>query len=342
MSKAYPNESGADVSYPQARDLRALPKAHLHIHLDGAMRRSTLAEFAATAGIEAPLPSSYGSFADFTDTITAAARSLRKPADATRLITEIVQDAEAAGAVWIEPSMWPGLFGGRLGSDEDAVDIVLAAGHEAAQASGFGLIVAANRNAGPDAAVKTARLAVSRMAEGVVGFGLDGDEATAPGAEFTAAFDLAHDAGLACVPHAGELAGADSVRDAMTLLHADRIMHGVRAIESPETLAKLADSAVPLDICPTSNVLLSVVPTLAEHPLPALLSAGVRCSVHTDDPLLFDTDLLTEYEQCRAEMGLSDETLAGLARASVGASGAPAGRKEDALAGIDHWLKNQV
>lgn len=330
------------MSYPQARDLRALPKAHLHVHLDGAMRRSTLAELAGNAGIDAPLPTSYGSFADFTDTITAAARSLQKPADAARLITEIVADAQAAGAVWIEPSMWPGLFGGRLGSDAAAVDIVLAAGHEAARHIGFGLVVAANRNAGPGAALRTARLAVSRMDDGVVGFGLDGDEAAAPGAEFTAAFDLAHDAGLACVPHAGELAGPDSVRDALDVLHADRIMHGVRVVESPEILAKLADSAVPLDICPTSNALLSVVPSLAEHPLPALLAAGVRCSVHADDPLLFDTDLLTEYERCRSELGLSDETLADLARTSIVASGAPAARKNDALAGIDRWHKNQV
>jgi adenosine deaminase len=303
------------------------------------MRRSTLAELAAKAGIEAPLPSSYGSFADFTDTITAAARSLQTPADATRLVTEIVADAEDAGAVWVEPSMWPGLFGGRLGSDAAAVDIVLAAGHEAATEIGFGLVVAANRNAGPDAALQTARLAVSRMGDGVVGFGLDGDEAAAPGADFTAAFDLAHDAGLACVPHAGELAGPDSVRDAIRLLHADRIMHGVRAVEDPQLLEELA---VPLDICPTSNVLLSVVPTLAEHPLPRLLDAGVRCSVHADDPLLFDTDLLTEYERCRSELGLPDATLADLARTSIVASGAPVALKDDALAGVDRWLKNQV
>lgn len=327
------------MSYPQARDLRALPKAHLHVHVDGAMRRSTLAELAAKAGIEAPLPTGYGSFADFTDTITAAARSLRTAADATRLVTEIVEDARDAGAVWVEPSMWPGLFGGRLGSDEEAVDVVLAAGHAAARGIGFGLVVAANRNAGPDAALRTARLAVSRMGDGVVGFGLDGDEASAPGHQFTAAFDVAHEAGLACLPHAGELAGPQSVRDAMTLLHADRIMHGVRAAEDPQLVAELA---VPLDICPTSNVLLSVVPAFADHPLPTLLESGVRCSLNADDPLLFDTDLLTEYERCRGELGLSDETLADLARTSIVASGAPAALKADALSGIDGWLKNRV
>jgi adenosine deaminase len=322
------------------RDLRTLPKAHLHLHLDGAMRRSTLADLAAAAGIEAPLPAGYGSFADFTDTITAAARSLRRPDDARRLVTEVVQDAAAAGAVWVEVSMWPGLFGGRIGSDAEVVDLVLAAGHEAAAdvGIGFGLVLAANRNMGPAAAVRVARLAIVRAGDGVVGLGLDGDEATAGAALFGAAFDLAQDAGLACLPHAGELAGPDSVWAALDVLHADRIMHGVRAVEDPAVLARLAESRVPLDICPTSNLLLSVVPSLPEHPLPALLTAGVRASVHADDPLLFDTDLFAEYENCRVELGLDDPALAALARTSIEASGAPEPLKTKAFAGVDAWL----
>lgn len=304
------------------------------------MRRSTLTELAAAAGIEAPLPRGYGSFADFTDTITAAARSLRSPADARRLVTEVVQDAAAAGAVWVEASMWPGLFGGRIGSDADVVDLVLAAGNEAASQAGigFGLVLAANRNVGPAAAVEVASLAVARAGDGVVGLGLDGDEATAGAALFGAAFDLALEAGLPCLPHAGELVGPDSVWAALDILHADRVMHGVRAVSDPALLARLAESRVPLDVCPTSNVLLSVVPSLPEHPLPALMAAGVRVSVHADDPLLFDTDLLAEYERCRVDLGLDDQALAQLARTSIEASGAPASLKAPALAGIDSWL----
>lgn len=113
------------------RDLAALPKAHVHVHLDGAMRRSTLRELAERAGIVATLPRGYGSFAAFTDTITAAAACLRTPADAQRLVHEIIEDAASAGAVWAEPSMWPGLFGGRLGADADVLDIVLRAGADA-------------------------------------------------------------------------------------------------------------------------------------------------------------------------------------------------------------------
>ncbi|HEX3816634.1 MAG TPA: adenosine deaminase [Mycobacteriales bacterium] len=322
------------------RDLTTLPKAHLHLHLDGAMRRSTLTEFAAAAGIDAPLPTGYGSFADFTDTITAAARSLRTAENARRLVTEVVQDAAAAGAVWVEPSMWPGLFGGRLGPDPDVVDLVLEAGHAAAARSGigFGLVLAANRNVGPEAALDIARLAVARSDAGVVGLGLDGDEATAAPELFAKAFDHAAAAGLRCVPHAGELCGPDSVRAALDLLHADRIMHGVRAVEDPALLARLSESGVALDVCPTSNVLLSVVPSLAEHPLPALLAAGVRCGVHADDPLLFDTDLAGEYERCRTGLGLDDTALAALVRTSVDASAAPDPVRRAARLGIDAWL----
>lgn len=138
----------------RSADFVALPKAHLHVHLDGAMRRSTLRQLACAAGIVATLPRGYGSFAAFTGTITAAAAWLRTPADAHRLVHEIVQDAARAGAMWVEPSMWPGLFGCDLGSDADELDVVLAAGRQAERryGVGFGLVVTANRSRPPQEA----------------------------------------------------------------------------------------------------------------------------------------------------------------------------------------------
>ncbi|MFC5266333.1 hypothetical protein ACFPJ1_29830 [Kribbella qitaiheensis] len=158
------------------KDLKALPKAHLHLHVDGAMRPATLAELAARYGVQAPLPTSFGSFDAFMATITAAAGCLRTEADVRRLITEIVEDAADQGVRWIEPSMWPGLLGGWLGSDADGLDAVLDAGLAAGAATGvgFGLVVAANRGLGGDAAEEVALLAVSRSGRGVVGFGIDG------------------------------------------------------------------------------------------------------------------------------------------------------------------------
>ncbi|MDQ1509464.1 MAG: adenosine deaminase, partial [Actinomycetota bacterium] len=144
--------------------------------------------------------------------------------------------------------------------------------------------------------------------------------------------------GLLSVPHAGELAGPESVIGALDALGADRIEHGVRAIEDPALVRRLADSDVCLDVCPTSNVLLSVVPSIEDHPLPALLDAGVRCSLNADDPLLFGPNLLEEYEVVRARLGLDDEALAGIARTSLEASGAPDLIKARARSAIDAWM----
>ncbi len=154
----------------------------------------------------------------------------------------------------------------------------------------------------------------------------------------TAAFAVARAAGLRCVPHAGELAGPGSVADALDLLHADRIMHGVRAVEDAGLVARLAERGICLDVCPTSNVMLSISPSLDRHPLPQLLAAGVACSVNADDPLLFGTSILGEYQLCRDELGLSDPQLADVARSSLRASAAPGTLVRSALAAVDAWL----
>lgn len=326
------------------RDLALLPKAHLHLHLDGAMRRSTLAELAATRGLEAPLPASYGSFAAFGQTIVAAARVLDDADAVERVVDEIIEDAARDGAVWLELSAWPGLFCGRLGTDLEAIDLVLGAGRRAAarHGVGFGLVVAANRDRGAAAALATARVAVARAGEGVVGFGLDGDEAACPPAPFAEAFRVARDAGLPAVPHAGELAGPRSVADALDLLGAERIMHGVRAVEDDRLVDRLAGDGICLDLCLTSNVMLSIVPSFEAHPLPELLARGVRCSINADDPLLFDTSLLREYEGCRARLGLGDSQLAQVARDSLLASAAPRVLVRRRLEDIDAWSSTAI
>lgn len=140
------------------------------------------------------------------------------------------------------------------------------------------------------------------------------------------------------MPHAGELLGADSIAQAVDLLGARRVMHGVRCLEDPHLTARLAAQGVVLDVCPTSNVLLSVAPSLGEHPLPRLLAAGIQCTINADDPLLFDTSLLTEYERCRDHMGLSDAALAQIARTSLRAAAAPLALVEAAERRISHWL----
>lgn len=328
------------------RDLTKLPKAHLHVHLAGAARPGTYTALAATAGLPAPMPAPpYESFAHFQDTISAVVQTMRTPAALERVTREVVEDAALAGAAWVEPSLETGLLGRAphhltTGEIDAGVALVLEAGQAAAEEHGigFGLVVAANRTLGPDEAVVTARMAARLAGSGAVGFGLDGDETGSAPGQFAEAFAVARAAGLAAVPHAGELEGPDRVREAVEVLQARRLMHGVRAVEDPAVLEFLVERGVALDVCPTSNVALAVAASLHEHPLPRLLQAGVRCSVNADDPLLFASDLLGEYELCRDQLGMPDEQLAGIAWTSIEYSGAPDDLKQSALTGIDGWL----
>lgn len=322
------------------RALEALPEAHLHVHLTGCMRPTTVAELAVRYGLDAAAGAErWVSFDAFAASYGAARAVLRTPDDLRRLVDEAVADARADGAVWIEPQTTISSYAQIGGGDEATVELLLdaAAAAGARHGVGVGLIVVANRGEPPAVAERRARLAARYAGRGVVGFGLGGDERHPP-EPFAAAFAIAADAGLLRVPHAGELAGPDSVRAALDALGADRVQHGVRALEDAELVARLAASGVCLDVCITSNVALGVVPTVAAHPLPKLLAAGVPCSLNADAPLLFATGLLSEYVAAREQLALTDETLAGVARASLGGCGAPEALRRRALAAIDAWL----
>lgn len=319
--------------------LRALPKAHLHLHLDGAVRYETLREVCTERGIPTPaIPAdaAYPTFAAFMDTITTTHAVLADPDGLFRVVGEIVVDNAEEGVVWVELSVWPGLFGS---AGATALEVILEAGRQAAQrfGIGFGVMLAANRHESPNAALDVAHLAVRHADRGVVSFGLDGDEAGFGPAPFESAFAVAKDAGLLSTPHAGELRGPASVAAAVDLLQADRVLHGVRAIEDPDLVARLAERGVCLDVCPTSNLKLSVVSDIAAHPLPRLLDAGVPCSLNADDPLLFGSSVCGEYRIARDVLGLDDRALAAIARASIDHSAAPHEHRARALRGIDQW-----
>ncbi len=304
------------------------------------MRPSTLEELAAKAGIAVPETRGFGSFTAFAGMYLAACDVLTTYAALERLTEEVVADAALDGAVWVEPSIHLPHHNQRLGPPEQTLEVVLGAAERAADAYGIGvgLIIAADRTKDPSAAVEDARLASKYTGRGVVGFGLANDEAGHPPEPFAEAFAIARDAGLLSVPHAGELDGPASVIGALDALGADRIQHGVRAVEDPALVRRLADSPVCLDVCPSSNLLLGVVDDLADHPLPQLVAAGVRCSLNADDPLLFGPNLLDEYQLVRATMQLDDEQLAFIARSSIEHSGAPEHVKTSAAAGVDAWL----
>jgi adenosine deaminase len=322
------------------RPLGTLPKAHLHVHLEGAMRPDTLRQLCAEQGRPAPtVAGSYGTFAHFQRLYLQARAAIATADDLVRLVAEVVEDAAVDGAVWIEPAVH--LPDHRtIGPEGFVLEVLLEAGRRATGATGVGVgwILTVDRTKDPASASEQARLAARYGGDGVVGLGLANDEAARPPEPFAPAFAIARAAGVLSVPHAGEHGGPDSVRGAIDALGADRIQHGVRCLEDPGLVHRLAGEGICLDVCPTSNAALGVVEDLAGHPLPALLAAGVRCSINADDPLLFGVGLLDEYESCRRRLGLTDGELAACARSSLEHSGAPVELRHVGLGGIDAWL----
>lgn len=333
------------------RSLDALPKAHLHLHFTGAMRHSTLVELAQQRNIHLPAALTGDwppklSTADergwfrFQRLYDLARSVLASPADVRRLLLEAATDDRAEGSGWLEIQLDPSGYGGRFGGITALTELVLDAARAATDATGvgIGIIIAANRTKHPLDARTLARLAAAYAGRGVTGFGLSNDERRGPAADFAPAFRIAKRAGLLAVPHGGELLGPASVLACLDELHADRIGHGVRAAEDPALVKRLAADGVTLEICPASNVALGVAPVPSQVPLRRLFEAGVPIALGADDPLLFGSRLLAQYEIARYAHGFTDPELADLARMSVWGSAAPDPVRRRLLAGIDAWL----
>lgn len=333
------------------RDLQALPKAHLHLHFTGSMRHGTLLELAERDGISLPDPL----VEDWPPRLSAAdekgwfrfqrlydvARSvLRTEDDVRRLVREAAEDDVRDGGGWLEIQVDPSGYAARFGGITAFTDLVLDAVAEASRATGLGMavVVAANRTRHPLDARTLARLAAQYAGRGVVGFGLSNDERRGSTVDFAPAFAIAERAGLALVPHGGELRGPEHVGTCLDSLHADRLGHGVRSVEDPALLERVVAAGVALEVCPVSNVALGVYSDLTSVPLPQLLEAGATVALGADDPLLFGSRLAGQYATMRAAHDLDDATLAELARMSVRASRSPSDVRQRLLDGIDAWL----
>ncbi|GAA4784899.1 adenosine deaminase [Microbacterium gilvum] len=325
---------------PGARDLRALPKGHLHLHLEAGMRPATLAALCGEIGIEPPATSGFSGFTEFGQCYRSLLAVLREPANLERLLDEVLEDQAADGVVYVELGVSPTFYAEVYGGLDAALAQLVSYAEKASERHGVavGLMPTVDRTASAEEAVAVARSAAAFAGRGVVSLGLANDERGFPCRDFAEAFAIAKKAGLQATPHAGELVGPESVREAIDDLAADRVLHGVRAIEDDALVAELAARGIPLDVCPTSNVLLDVVETLADHPLPHLLAAGVRCSINADDPILFGPNILAEYEVCRTVLGLDDTQLAACAWTSIETTLAPSAVKARAKERIDAWL----
>ncbi len=333
------------------RRIAALPKAHLHLHFTGSMRHATLLELAERDGIRLPssLTEEWPPQLSTTDEkgwfrfqrLYDVARSvLRTEDDVRRLVLEAALDDAADGSVWteiqVDPSGYATLFGGITAF----TDLVIDAARDASERAGIqmAVVVAANRTRHPLDARILARLAAQYAGRGVIGFGLSNDERRGDTEAFGPAFAIAERAGLALLPHGGELRGPAHVTQCLDHLHPSRLGHGVRSAEDESVLDRLAAAGVALEVCPTSNVSLGVFSTFEEVPVRTLTEAGIDVALGADDPLLFGSRLAGQYAVLRAAQDFSDVELAELARMSLRASYAPSDLKASASADIDAWL----
>lgn len=329
---------------PRIDRLRALPKAEVHAHLEGCFEPHLLAQWAAQARVPLPRPaerlfefSGLADFLHFLDWACGLASTPDRLAELSYGYSRRLADAGAGYAdVIVNPTHWPA-WQGRLPAMIDAID----AGLSAAEQDGLppvGLCVSLLRTQSSQAAAELVDTLVALRHPRVVALSIDGNEAAAgrTGPRFAEAFRRAGAAGLRRTVHAGESSGPEGVRDAIELLGADRIDHGVRAIEDPALVALLADRQIPLGICPTSNLKLGVYASIEHHPIDRLRRAGVAVSINTDDPSLLGASLVGEYALCSQAFAWSDDTLREVARHAIGASFAPAdikARLAQALAG---------
>lgn len=244
----------------------------------------------------------------------------------TLIAAEVLAAAAAQNIRYLEMRV-----GGRRGFSILGVRPMLEAMAEAAARAApqiqAGFIVTVVRERGPEEAEQIVRRAVACRDCGVVGIDLAGDEANYPPAMFVRAVDRAREAGLGITVHAGEFTGPASIWTSIYQLGAQRIGHGIRAVEDPELLAYLREHRVTLELCPTSNLRLGLVTSLAEHPMRTLLKAGVPVTVNSDDPVLLGTDLTRELAAVQSALGLSMETVTALMRNAARAAFLPPQRR---------------
>lgn len=286
------------------------PKIELHVHLEGAVSPELLFAAARRNGCSLPFDSvealrEYMRFRDFDHFIEAwlaTTTVLRSAEDYRELVVDYARRAKAQGAVYVE-----GIFSPTerlpLGVSMEENFEGFCDGVEAAREQ-LGVEVRLTpditRFVELEVACELAEWAVRYRERGIVGLGLGGPEVGFPPEPYARAFEIARDGGIASVPHAGETEGPGSIRGALDALQADRIRHGVRAVEDPGLLREIAGRGIVLDVCVLSNIRLGVAPSVARHQLPQLLAAGVMCTVNTDDPTFFDCDLESEHAAARS------------------------------------------
>jgi len=295
-------------------DLRSLPKAELHLHLEGAAEAETLCGITPGLGLEeARARMRFSDFAEFLQAFKWVHFCLRKPEHFALVLKRLLELLEEQGVRYAEINVSAGVMLWR-GLPVDEFFPAIAEEAERGRVP-VRFIFDAIRQFGPGHVEAVAEAAVRWAGRGVAGFGIGGDEARGPARLYRKVFEQVRAAGLAAVPHGGETTGPESVWEALEC-GARRIGHGIRAVEDPALLEELKRRDVALEICITSNVRTGAVSSLREHPVRRLFDAGVPLVLNTDDPALFETTLVREYELARDVFGFTDEELQQVARNS--------------------------
>jgi len=292
-----------------------LPKASLHVHLEGAIWPETLMEIEPSLTreeIRANMPE--GSFDNFIQSYIWLTRKLTEPEHYALATRRLIEHLAAEGVCYAEITLSAGVI---LWKNQDLARIYDAI-HAESRRAPFTVywIPDAIRQFGPEPAMEVARFAVDRRDDGVVAFGIGGDEARGPAEQFAEVYRFCRENGLHLTCHAGETVGPESVRAALAI-GAERIGHGISAINDPNLLAELRERDIPLEICPTSNICTGAVASLDVHPLRRLFDAGLPIVLDADDPALFGTTISQEFELAASTFGFSEEELATLATNSL-------------------------
>ena len=292
-------------------DYRGWPKAELHLHLEGSVAPETMHELdpSLTEGAVRAMYSFTG-FQGFIETYKWVVERLRRPDDYARITRALLSRLAAENVRYAEITLSAGVV---LWKGQDFAP-VYAAVRQAAAGSPVEVfwILDAVRHFGTGPAMRVAELAAERVNDGVVAFGIGGDEERGPAEWFGEIFRFARSAGLRLTAHAGETAGPASVRAALEI-GAERIGHGIRAADDPALMRQLRDRDIPLEICISSNVATGAVETLAAHPVRRLYDAGVPITLNTDDPAIFGATLSAEYRLAAECFGFSEVELRGIA-----------------------------
>jgi adenosine deaminase len=325
--------------------LLALPKAEVHVHLEGCFEIADLVDLAEAAREPLPRPAErlldlsglgLSAFLDFLDWSCGLVRTREQVAESARKFAAREQATGVRYAdVIVNPTHWQH-WRHQLDAFVDALD----GGFREAEADGLpttGVCVSLLRQQSASEALELVDWMIELRHPRIVGLSIDGDEAAAgrTGARFAEAFRRAAQAGLHRTVHAGESSGPEGVRDAIDLLEAERIDHGIRAYEDPDLVRELAERRVPLDVCPGSNLHLGLFKTRRDHPLDALRQAGVPISINTDDPAFQRTDVAHEYAETQRAYDWPDHVLVEVARTSITASFANDDIRRGLLAELD-------